>query len=91
MEITNPRRILVLGAPDAGVLSLLKGITSKGNISLMLTIRFYRPHRHSTRPNHRNNRRLDTFLVPQNELLYSDATNMDRRDNISRSMERRVQ
>jgi hypothetical protein len=26
MEITNPRRILVLGAPDAGVLNLLKGI-----------------------------------------------------------------
>lgn len=28
MDITNPRRILALGAPDAGVLTLLKGTSA---------------------------------------------------------------
>jgi hypothetical protein len=38
MDVSNPRRILALGAPDAGVLSLLKGTFTSQRYALSLML-----------------------------------------------------
>jgi hypothetical protein len=79
MEIRNPRRILALGAPESGVLSLLKGTGAYHPALLPLTCT-PRSHRLCARPHHRQHRRPVPHLAPHHKILHRHSAHLDRRN-----------